>query len=85
MIHYRLPKPLDKTSPKIAEFLAGFYLVKVGNSGEMDMENMDFGLTLTVLGMGGTLVILFLISLVVDGLNKIFIRSDRSREARKPS
>jgi len=40
------------------------------------MKNMDFGFTLTVLGMGGTLMILFLISLVVDGLNRICIRSD---------
>ena len=49
------------------------------------MENMDFGLTLTVLGMGGTLVILFLISLIVDGMNKFFIRGERKREARKES
>ncbi len=49
------------------------------------MENMDFGLTLTVLGMGGTLLILFLISLVVDGLNKYFIRGQRKREERKES
>ena len=47
------------------------------------MENMDFGLTLTVLGMGGTLVILFLISLVVDGLNKYLIHAGKKREARK--
>jgi Na+-transporting methylmalonyl-CoA/oxaloacetate decarboxylase gamma subunit len=51
----------------------------------MNMEHMDFGLTLTVLGMGGTLIILFLISLVVDGLNKFFIHGDRKREARKES
>ena len=42
---------------------------------------MDFGLTLTVLGMGGTLIILFLISLVVDGLNKFLLRAIRRREA----
>ena len=35
-----------------------------------NMSNLEFGLTLTVFGMGGTLVILFLISLVVDVLNK---------------
>jgi Na+-transporting methylmalonyl-CoA/oxaloacetate decarboxylase gamma subunit len=34
------------------------------------MSNWEFGLTLTVFGMGGTLVILFLISLVMDLLNK---------------
>jgi Na+-transporting methylmalonyl-CoA/oxaloacetate decarboxylase gamma subunit len=35
-----------------------------------NMSNWEFGLTLTVFGMGGTLIILFLISLVVDVLNK---------------
>jgi len=35
------------------------------------MQNLEFGLTLTVLGMGGTLVILFLIGLVVGWMNKI--------------
>lgn len=49
------------------------------------MENLDFGITLTILGMGGTLIILFLISLVVQGLNKYLIHSDRKREARKES
>jgi Na+-transporting methylmalonyl-CoA/oxaloacetate decarboxylase gamma subunit len=49
------------------------------------MENLDFGLTLTILGMGGTLIILFLISLVVEGLNKYLIHNDRKREARKES
>lgn len=44
---------------------------------------MDFGITLTVLGMGGTLVILFLISLIVSGLNKYLILGDRKRETRK--
>jgi Na+-transporting methylmalonyl-CoA/oxaloacetate decarboxylase gamma subunit len=34
------------------------------------LTNLEFGLTLTVVGMGGTLIILFLISLVVDVLNK---------------
>jgi len=34
------------------------------------MSNLEFGLTLTLFGMGGTMVILLLISLVVDLLNK---------------
>jgi Na+-transporting methylmalonyl-CoA/oxaloacetate decarboxylase gamma subunit len=49
------------------------------------MGNLDFGLTLTVLGMGGTMIILFLISLVVDGFNKYLIHGDRKREGRKES
>ncbi len=35
------------------------------------MTNLEFGVTLTVIGMGSTLFILFLISLVVDLLNKV--------------
>ena len=36
------------------------------------MTNLEFGLTLTVVGMGGTLMILFLITLVMDALIKLF-------------
>ncbi len=46
------------------------------------MQNLEFGLTLTVLGMGGTLVILFLIGLVVDGMNKILPRDQKKGEGR---
>ena len=46
------------------------------------MQNMEFGLTLTILGMGGTLVILFLIGLVVDAMNKIFLRGQKKKEGR---
>jgi hypothetical protein len=34
------------------------------------MSSFEFGLMLTVFGMGGTLVILYLLSLVIDILNK---------------
>jgi hypothetical protein len=44
---------------------------KVDSQSEVKMENLQFGLTLTVVGMGGTLIILYLISLVVKALNKI--------------
>jgi Na+-transporting methylmalonyl-CoA/oxaloacetate decarboxylase gamma subunit len=46
------------------------------------MQNLEFGLTLTVLGMGGTLVILFLIGLIVDGMNKILMRGEHKKEGR---
>jgi Na+-transporting methylmalonyl-CoA/oxaloacetate decarboxylase gamma subunit len=45
------------------------------------MTNLEFGLTLTVLGMGGTMIILFLIGLVVDLLNKILQRVEKKEEA----
>jgi Na+-transporting methylmalonyl-CoA/oxaloacetate decarboxylase gamma subunit len=41
------------------------------------MQNLEFGLTLTVLGMGGTLLILYLIGLVVDGLKKAFLQREK--------
>jgi Na+-transporting methylmalonyl-CoA/oxaloacetate decarboxylase gamma subunit len=47
------------------------------------MNNLDFGVTMTVLGMGGTLLILFLISLIVEGVNKYLIHSSKKAEARK--
>jgi len=46
------------------------------------MKNLDFGLTMTVLGMGGTLFILFLIGLVMDVLNRILLRTGKKEEAR---
>jgi len=46
------------------------------------MQNLEFGLTMTVLGMGGTLFILFLIGLMVNMLNKILLRAEKKEEAR---
>lgn len=43
------------------------------------MTNLEFGLTLTVVGMGGTLVILFLITLVMDALIKFFPPEEKGR------
>jgi Na+-transporting methylmalonyl-CoA/oxaloacetate decarboxylase gamma subunit len=36
------------------------------------VTNLEFGLALTLLGMGGTLLILFMITLVMDVLIKLF-------------
>lgn len=36
------------------------------------MDNVTFGITLTVLGMGGTFVSLWLLSLVIAGVKKLF-------------
>jgi|GEM_PF-1281099 len=46
------------------------------------MPNLEFGFVMTVMGMGGTLIILFLIGLVVDVLNKILLRHARKGEER---
>ena len=42
------------------------------------METMTFGLTLTVVGMGGTLLSLWLLSLLVSVLKKVFPISGES-------
>jgi len=36
------------------------------------MDNLSFGLTLTIVGVGGTFLTLWVLSLVVDLLKKIF-------------
>jgi Na+-transporting methylmalonyl-CoA/oxaloacetate decarboxylase gamma subunit len=47
------------------------------------MQNLEFGLTMTVLGMGGTLLILYLIGLVVEGLKKVLIQREKKEEVRR--
>jgi Na+-transporting methylmalonyl-CoA/oxaloacetate decarboxylase gamma subunit len=42
------------------------------------MNNLTFGLTLLVVGMGGTLVVLWLITLVIRGLTALFPASKDS-------
>jgi len=44
------------------------------------LTDLEFGLTLTVVGMGATMVILFLISLVVNGLNKVLPHREGRKE-----
>jgi Na+-transporting methylmalonyl-CoA/oxaloacetate decarboxylase gamma subunit len=46
------------------------------------MQNLEFGLTLTVLGMGGTMLILYLIGLAVEGLKKVLVQREKKEEAR---
>jgi Na+-transporting methylmalonyl-CoA/oxaloacetate decarboxylase gamma subunit len=38
----------------------------------MEMNNLTFGITLLIVGMGGTLVTLGIMALVMAGLGKIF-------------
>ncbi len=44
------------------------------------MSSFEFGLILTVFGMGGTLVILLLISFVIDILNKILPAEEAAKK-----
>ncbi len=45
------------------------------------MTDLEFGLTLTVIGMGGTLIILYLVSLTISAANK-FIPMWENRKAK---
>ena len=36
------------------------------------MDNLTFGLTLTVLGMSGTLISLWVLSLIISGVKKLY-------------
>ncbi len=36
------------------------------------MTDLEFGLTLTVVGMGGTMIILYLVSLTISAANRFF-------------
>lgn len=36
------------------------------------MDNITFGITVTIVGMGGTITCLWLLSLLIDLLKKIF-------------
>jgi Na+-transporting methylmalonyl-CoA/oxaloacetate decarboxylase gamma subunit len=42
------------------------------------MNNLTFGLTLLVVGMGGTLVVLWLLTLAIRGLTTLFPASKDS-------
>ena len=48
---------------------------------DMTMDNLSFGMTMTIVGVGGTFLTLWILSLVVDLLKKIFpLRSQDETE-----
>jgi Na+-transporting methylmalonyl-CoA/oxaloacetate decarboxylase gamma subunit len=46
------------------------------------MDTFTFGLTLLVVGMGGTLLVLFLLTLVIRGLTALFPARETSENER---
>ena len=44
------------------------------------MTNLEFGLTLTIIGMGGTMVILFMLSMIMDLLRKLSSPRKKTKE-----
>jgi Na+-transporting methylmalonyl-CoA/oxaloacetate decarboxylase gamma subunit len=47
------------------------------------MDNLSFGLTMTVVGVGGTFLTLWILSLVVDLLKKVFPLNGRERRPQR--
>ena len=47
------------------------------------MSNLEFGLNMTVVGMGGTLLILYVISLCIDLMIKILPHLEKESESAK--
>ena len=46
----------------------------------MEMDNVTFGITMLVAGMGGTLATLGLLSLMMAGLGKLFPYKEEGKE-----
>jgi hypothetical protein len=73
-------KSLAWSSETVADFRIGTF--EQEKRGWLAMQNLEFGLTLTVLGMGGTMLILYLIGLAVEGLKKVLGQRGKKEEAR---
>lgn len=59
-------------------------VVGVGGTPAAPMSNPTFGLTMLVVGMGGTLATLFLITLCIRALSVFFpVRSEHHKEEKK--
>ena len=50
---------------------------------DMDSGKWSFGLTMMIVGMGGTFLTLWILSLVMDGLKKIFPLAGKSADPDK--
>lgn len=49
----------------------------------MSNANWTFGLTMMIVGMGGTFLTLWILSLVMDALKKVFPLADKAGGAEK--
>jgi hypothetical protein len=73
-------KSLAWSSETAADFWVGTF--EQAKRGWGAMQNLEFGLTLTILGMGGTMLILYLIGLLMEGINRVFLQREKSEERR---
>jgi len=46
----------------------------------MDKDNFTFGLTMLLVGMGGTLLTLWLLTLIIKGITQLFPVEDKKNE-----
>jgi Na+-transporting methylmalonyl-CoA/oxaloacetate decarboxylase gamma subunit len=49
----------------------------------MDMDKWTFGLTMMIIGMGGTFLTLWILSLVIDLLKKVFPLAEKASADKK--
>ncbi len=49
----------------------------------MEMDKWSFGLTMMIIGMGGTFLTLWILSLVIDVLKKVFPLAEKSSADKK--
>jgi hypothetical protein len=49
----------------------------------MEIDRWSFGLTMMIIGMGGTFVTLWVLSLVIDVLKKVFPLADKAASDKK--
>ena len=49
----------------------------------MEMDKWSFGLTMMIIGMGGTFITLWVLSLVIDGLKKVFPLPEKASAEKK--
>lgn len=48
------------------------------------MDNTTFGLTMLIVGMGGTLLTLYLLTLLIRGITAVFTNGDNGSGQDKP-
>ena len=54
----------------------------LGGTG-MEIDKWDFGFTMMIIGMGGTFLTLWILSLVIDLLKKVFPLADKAGADKK--
>lgn len=67
------------SDPKV--FFSGSFVSGGGPETEVFMDNFTFGVTMLVCGMGGTIVALWILSLIMELLGRMFPVKPEKKEA----